>query len=100
MCFVFFFKQKKAYEMRISDWSSDVCSSDLIGVAFGEKRRKLRIFDKAERLVVALPLLVLDHVALVIELFLRHRAQQMAHTVGFEEQRQLQRAGQIGRAHV
>src|SRR3546814_10106038 len=31
---VFFFKQKTAYEMRISDWSSDVCSSDL------RKRRK------------------------------------------------------------
>src|SRR3546814_10870479 len=29
MC-VFFFKQKTAYEMRISDWSSDVCSSDLL----------------------------------------------------------------------
>src|SRR3546814_2037048 len=30
ICFdVFFFKQKTAYEMRISDWSSDVCSSDL-----------------------------------------------------------------------
>src|SRR3546814_1615888 len=28
---VFFFKQKTAYEMRISDWSSDVCSSDLMG---------------------------------------------------------------------
>src|SRR3546814_6903106 len=28
--YVFFFKQKTAYEMRISDWSSDVCSSDLI----------------------------------------------------------------------
>src|SRR3546814_1859473 len=28
---VFFFKQKTAYEMRISDWSSDVCSSDLTG---------------------------------------------------------------------
>src|SRR3546814_20596632 len=28
-CCVFFFKQKTAYEMRISDWSSDVCSSDL-----------------------------------------------------------------------
>src|SRR3546814_10464924 len=28
--FLFFFKQKTAYEMRISDWSSDVCSSDLI----------------------------------------------------------------------
>src|SRR3546814_7060832 len=29
----FFFKQKTAYEMRISDWSSDVCSSDLLGLA-------------------------------------------------------------------
>src|SRR3546814_14338005 len=29
MVYVFFFKQKTAYEMRISDWSSDVCSSDL-----------------------------------------------------------------------
>src|SRR3546814_9977929 len=29
MIVVFFFKQKTAYEMRISDWSSDVCSSDL-----------------------------------------------------------------------
>src|SRR3546814_2644260 len=28
--FIFFFKQKTAYEMRISDWSSDVCSSDLV----------------------------------------------------------------------
>src|SRR3546814_10362658 len=27
--YIFFFKQKTAYEMRISDWSSDVCSSDL-----------------------------------------------------------------------
>src|SRR3546814_20315504 len=29
VCCVFFFKQKTAYEVRISDWSSDVCSSDL-----------------------------------------------------------------------
>src|SRR3546814_8206819 len=28
--YFFFFKQKTAYEMRISDWSSDVCSSDLV----------------------------------------------------------------------
>src|SRR3546814_8129014 len=28
--FIFFFKHKTAYEMRISDWSSDVCSSDLV----------------------------------------------------------------------
>src|SRR3546814_10192848 len=32
LCF-FFFKQKTAYEMRISDWSSDVCSSDLMKTA-------------------------------------------------------------------
>src|SRR3546814_11165977 len=35
---VFFFKQKTAYEMRISDWSSDVCSSDLDrGVTYARK---------------------------------------------------------------
>src|SRR3546814_2880606 len=33
MMFFFFFKQKTAYEMRISDWSSDVCSSDLTALA-------------------------------------------------------------------
>src|SRR3546814_554789 len=32
-CVCFFFKQKTAYEMRISDWSSDVCSSDLTVIA-------------------------------------------------------------------
>src|SRR3546814_2040382 len=36
--FFFFFKQKTAYEMRISDWSSDVCSSDL---RLGERRDML-----------------------------------------------------------
>src|SRR3546814_5174039 len=37
--FLFFFKQKTAYEMRISDWSSDVCSSDLSGdcARYGQK---------------------------------------------------------------
>src|SRR3546814_8948954 len=33
----FFFKQKTAYEMRISDWSSDVCSSDLEAVRLNKK---------------------------------------------------------------
>src|SRR3546814_5464013 len=42
---VFFFKQKTAYEMRISDWSSDVCSSDLIGV---ELRLALRNEEQAD----------------------------------------------------
>src|SRR3546814_5572978 len=32
-CVFFFFKQKTAYEVRIRDWSSDVCSSDLMGMS-------------------------------------------------------------------
>src|SRR3546814_8187763 len=36
-CFFFFFKQKTAYEMRISDWSSDVCSSDLDLIRLGRQ---------------------------------------------------------------
>src|SRR3546814_7222887 len=36
------FKQKTAYEMRISDWSSDVCSSDLISSCRSNLARKLR----------------------------------------------------------
>src|SRR3546814_3808232 len=41
----FFFKQKTAYEMRISDWSSDVCSSDL--QSFGiDPRRTIVIYDE------------------------------------------------------
>src|SRR3546814_3063690 len=38
----FFFKQKTAYEMRISDWSSDVCSSDLSDVAICWPRNSKR----------------------------------------------------------
>src|SRR3546814_8161087 len=41
MCFVFF-KQKTAYEMRISDWSSDVCSSDLQELEKQEEKPPLR----------------------------------------------------------
>src|SRR3546814_3936841 len=51
----FFFKQKTAYEMRISDWSSDVCSSDLLKGDDGSKQilsfkaDTLRIFPKANK---------------------------------------------------
>src|SRR3546814_4954787 len=38
--FFFFFKQKTAYEMRISDWSSDVCSSDLAPGDLADLRRR------------------------------------------------------------
>src|SRR3546814_8513914 len=47
MLLVFFFKQKTAYEMRISDWSSDVCSSDLRAVE-GE----VDVEPEGERIVV------------------------------------------------
>src|SRR3546814_912999 len=43
----FFFKQKTAYELRISDWSSDVCSSDL--AAIGRDRRALRALQRRGR---------------------------------------------------
>src|SRR3546814_1099730 len=43
--FFFFFKQKTAYEMRISDWSSDVCSSDL---DFRGARRESRALAAGE----------------------------------------------------
>src|SRR3546814_18334396 len=39
----FFFKQKTAYEMRISDWSSDVCSSDLRAAVGGEGAERVEI---------------------------------------------------------
>src|SRR3546814_1247146 len=45
MCCVFFFKQKTAYEMRISDWSSDVCSSDLPQIV--ERRARNHLGDRA-----------------------------------------------------
>src|SRR3546814_12549433 len=48
----FLFKQKTAYEMRISDWSSDVCSSDLFGVEpgayTGAQRQRLGRFERAD----------------------------------------------------
>src|SRR3546814_8255894 len=45
---IFFFKRKTAYERRISDWSSDVCSSDLEVFDAGALGRKVRIFRLPE----------------------------------------------------
>src|SRR3546814_15842052 len=45
----FFFKQKTAYEMRISDWSSDVCSSDLAPGPGGDQRHQQRGVDQDPR---------------------------------------------------
>src|SRR3546814_17049353 len=48
---LFFFKQKTAYEMRISDWSSDVCSSDLVDGAAHLRRPILVVPDDHRRAV-------------------------------------------------
>src|SRR3546814_5232676 len=40
--YIVFFKQKTAYEMRISDWSSDVCSSDLLVIGGLRRQRQRR----------------------------------------------------------
>src|SRR3546814_17519272 len=50
-CFVFSFNQWTAYEMRISNWSSDVCSSDLLDIGEGAaaRRRRLRPIERQHR---------------------------------------------------
>src|SRR3546814_3997422 len=48
MCLCIFFKQKTAYEMRISDWSSDVCSSDLrrLGLSRSAVQERLKRLER------------------------------------------------------
>src|SRR3546814_8120920 len=46
---VFFFKQKTADEMRISDWSSDVCSSDLVPAGPAQRKEVKPTITHAER---------------------------------------------------
>src|SRR3546814_9249388 len=46
---VFFFKQKTAYEMRISDWSSDVCSSDLHVIGAADKAERMQVQAVGDR---------------------------------------------------
>src|SRR3546814_3344876 len=62
--FIFFCKQKTAYEMRISDWSSDVCSSDLqFAVDRPVRGEELADADGAERSIVRQAVGVLEVVA-------------------------------------
>src|SRR3546814_3476106 len=86
----FFFKQKTAYEMRISDWSSDVCSSDLLGlVNWVVPRAALDAeTDKLARRLAAGPTAAYDKAK---------RLFNAAHTNTIEAQLQME-GEQIGRA--
>src|SRR3546814_10369096 len=81
--FFFFFKQKTAYEMRISDWSSDVCSSDLpqhVAVAVVSRNRldallaSLRAHDLEPDVLVPEPLLLPWHAGVAMVLVDANRA--------------------------
>src|SRR3546814_8367474 len=111
----FFFKQKTAYEMRISDWSSDVCSSDLnrigIGAQGGVQRQNYLAPDESDRDLTTWrgSVRVSAQLAAGRDVFLlgfvnrrdhrlsvdRSGLDRDATTLGF-----LTGAGQIGRAHV
>src|SRR3546814_17878397 len=64
LCF-FFFKQKTAYEMRISDWSSDVCSSDLLARLGGQALQPL--FERLDVVVAKGDDFGIAHLAPVID---------------------------------
>src|SRR3546814_10178774 len=74
--FFFFFKQKTAYELRISDWSSDVCSSDL-DVLRGALERHLALNALGNQLHLVLDILL----EIAVGAAARHRA-DAAHEIG------------------
>src|SRR3546814_15709832 len=84
----FFFKQKTAYEMRISDWSSDVCSSDLIS-----RRKEKRPFNRIHQYIWRQ-----FHNAFVAKLFLQHAVILPAHGDAFRHSAQEMQNGQPDRS--
>src|SRR3546814_10336271 len=62
----FFFKQKTAYEMRISDWSSDVCSSDLAAARPGVDHLVI-LFLLGDQAVLILLLIILHERARLLD---------------------------------
>src|SRR3546814_10375003 len=109
----FFFKQKTAYEMRISDWSSDVCSSDLAGALLslradvpGVRRfaaRRCVIGDDlrfAEHLLNQPPRLALRPIQGKATLFVTGQVTLPGERRIFTCQRVGKQYDEIGRAHV
>src|SRR3546814_2218137 len=88
----FFFKQKSAYELRISDWSSDVCSSDL-GLLHSLARHiagDRRVFALARNLVDLIDvdnahLRLVDVVITLLQQFLDDVLDILAHVTGLRE---------------
>src|SRR3546814_7545070 len=66
LCFVFF-KQKTAYELRISDWSSDVCSSDLAHGVVGEVPQACEVVTDYGVATVALGYMTFEEVRHALE---------------------------------
>src|SRR3546814_9892218 len=108
VCF-FFFKQKTAYEMRISDWSSDVCSSDLPffdRVAISEHLFEIGVFTgkRPRHLVKAAVVLELVQVVAAPRAPPHHLMAMDPRVEGLEHRRvafsSVHIPLQIGRAHV
>src|SRR3546814_16813065 len=90
--FVVFFQQKTAYEVRISDWSSDVCSSDLVEILNADgsmaRRPQLEVFAREHGLKIG-----------SIEDLIRHRL-ETEHTVERVDERELDTENGALRLHT
>src|SRR3546814_6346800 len=107
MC-VLFFKQKTAYERRISDWSADVCSSDLLAVTLDDAAQGVTHVVRGQDLFVAthvhrllqallgLPTPVYHHHKLLTDA----TGARLAKRSGAPTLAERRLAGEIGRAHV
>src|SRR3546814_3109151 len=99
--FFFFFKQKTAYEMRISDWSSDVCSSDLVieEFAMAEAIAAARLAEQIRRVAHAFHAAGDDHVgAACRERVMCHHHGLHARAADFVDGRADDAVGQAGAA--
>src|SRR3546814_7881855 len=101
LLYFFFFKQKTAYEMRISDWSSDVCSSDLPleQIACGHRADVANAEPEQQPRGVGLPLRLDRGEEIVDRLLLPPLAPEQVRAMRFEA-KDVGRALEIGRAHV
>src|SRR3546814_1607304 len=114
---LFFFKQKTAYEMRISDWSSDVCASDLTDAAGDAAGARLDAENAGDQRVRYAELILgaFENIALILQqrnTFANPRIIDAARIPGpgfgafrrllflHDQLWQPTRVGQIGRAHV